>query len=39
LASGGVAPLLVGALIAYLLAPSRSVIAAVIALGPGLLIE
>jgi hypothetical protein len=35
----GATPLLVGALIAYLLAPSRSAIAVVIALGPGLLIE
>jgi hypothetical protein len=35
LASGGRCALLVGALIAYLLAPSRSVIAVVIALGPG----
>jgi hypothetical protein len=34
LASGGAAALLVGALIASLLAPSRSVIAAVITLGP-----
>jgi zinc transporter, ZIP family len=31
----GAAALLVGALIAYLLAPGRSVIAVVIALGPG----